>query len=301
MSLIVIPCTSLRSNRLSIYNRYEGGNRRRRRDVLEVQRLAAMLTQPAGTGADAYEAAKEREGISKKAAKRLSDAICTLVACSRRNSLYCATSKKYVSFRCNLVTLTLPSAQVHTDKEIHAGIFTEFIRAWKRKAPDLLYVWKAETQENGNLHYHLVTNTYIHHTLLRRMWNFYCEKLGYCSRSSSSNPNSTDVHAVRSVRDTAAYCIKYMAKKEEGRRVPTIRKWYCSKALLTPHPVIEGSDTGLQQELTYLCTSTRRIWYGEYCTVIFNPPYRRDRCPRLTAAFIEYIELVKRKNRHLPD
>lgn len=162
--------------------------------------------------------------VSDKQAKRIRYYTNLLIDASKSKKVYHRESKRWYSFKLNLVTLTLPSSQIHTDREIHEQVFKMFIRAWKRKSPELLYIYKAEVQDNGNLHYHLTTNTYIHHRELRNMWNYYCEKLGYVSRSGLDSPNSTDVHSLKSVKKLAAYMVSYLSKKDLYTK--PLKRWH---------------------------------------------------------------------------
>lgn len=287
MSLIGIPCTSVKSNYVALYTRFEGVNRRRRN---KMQKLL--------TAQQAYDSSKEEEALSRKASARLRAVITTLSVIAKRKRVYSAEQDCFFSFRLNFITLTLPSKQIHGDKEIHSRIFCEFIRAWKRKAKDLLYVWKAETQQNGNLHYHLITDTYIHHLQLRRMWNFYCEKLKYCTRSSSKDPNSTDVHAVKNIKNIAAYAIKYMCKKAEGRRVPDIRKWYCSKALLLPVERLEGSTAASNKDIGTLINEGGRVWQNDFCTCIFFTREQIAKTKIFSKVLLKHFERIRQYNRN---
>lgn len=158
--------------------------------------------------------------LSDKAGKRLKDTINILLACSRPKKLYSKSLDAYFNFKVNFITLTLPSAQVHTDKEIHNVVFKDFIRTWKRKNPHLLYVWKAETQDNGRIHYHVTTNSFLHHKLVRKFWNRALNSLGYIDRCKVTDPNSTDVHAVKKVNNLGGYLATYMNKKDN------YKKWY---------------------------------------------------------------------------
>jgi hypothetical protein len=47
------------------------------------------------------------------------------------------------------------------------------------------YVWKAESQDNGNIHFHIVTNIFIDHKIIREAWNRIIEKFGYIEAYSS--------------------------------------------------------------------------------------------------------------------
>jgi len=176
-----------------------------------------------------------KEDMSKKSRQRIRMMVQWLCDSAEWKRVYSKTDQKYYRFKINFITLTLPAMQFHTDKEIHEKVFKEFIAWWRRYEPNLLYIYKAETQENGNLHYHLTTNSFIHWKVLRMQWNHYVEKLGYVNefykRNSHRDPNSTDVHSVIHVRDLGNYLAKYLSESDDERRVPTIKLWDCSAAL----------------------------------------------------------------------
>ena len=81
------------------------------------------------------------------------------------------------------------------------------------------YIWKAEYQKNGQLHYHIITPSWIHYENIRNDWNSTLEQHGFlkCWRATYGNkiPNSTDVHAVYKVENLEAYLMKYLSKKSK--------------------------------------------------------------------------------------
>lgn len=92
-------------------------------------------------------------------------------------------NKPYVTF----VTLTLPSKQVHHDnflKDHCLNPMTKWLQdsteRTKRKGAGVdAYLWRAESQKNGNLHFHLICDRWIDHEKLRNKWNQIIERLGY--------------------------------------------------------------------------------------------------------------------------
>lgn len=98
------------------------------------------------------------------------------------------------------LTVTLPSRQVHTDAEITRACLGPFIQRLKRDYEIEHYFWRAEAQENGNVHYHLLVDKYIPKRYLQLAWNMSAEALGYLTRyfeeSGSLTPPSTEVHRV---------------------------------------------------------------------------------------------------------
>lgn len=127
----------------------------------------------------------------------------------------------------SFVTLTLPSKQIHEDNEIKRKILQPFLAECKRIGKLKYYIWTAETQENGNLHFHIITPTYIQKEVLQERWNKHTETLGYISRCSVKNPPSTHIKGVRETNKAIAYISKYMSKECEKRRKVKGRLWGC--------------------------------------------------------------------------
>jgi hypothetical protein len=139
-----------------------------------------------------------------------------------------------VRFRINFITLTLPSPQGKiTDRQIYEECFKPFIDALRYKHPDISYVWKAEVQKNGNIHFHITANQFVDYRWVRSNWNKQVGKLGFirafAKKHGHSDPNSTDIKAVRDDSDLGAYMAKYMGKLEKGKRALGIKVWDCSK------------------------------------------------------------------------
>ena len=155
---------------------------------------------------------------------------------------------------------------MHTDREFHNKIFKDFIRALKRRHSSLLYIYRAETQENGNLHYHLVTNTFIHWRDLRDLWNYYLRQNGY---KKHDDANSTDVHSLKNVVNPAAYIAKYITKQDDSRRKVGIKIWDCSKALKKVNNiVVEMPSSALSHEVKRIGERYNSLKHFEYCSVV---------------------------------
>lgn len=75
------------------------------------------------------------------------------------------------SHLCTFITLTLPSKQQHSDIQITKYCVNPFLSYARKMWGVRHYIWKKELQQNGNLHYHFVTDRYIDHQVLRRTWN----------------------------------------------------------------------------------------------------------------------------------
>jgi hypothetical protein len=93
-----------------------------------------------------------------------------------------------------------------------------------------VYIWKAELQKRGQLHYHITTDRFVGYEEIRAKWNELQYKAGYLEsfhrKFGHYNPNGTDVHAVyKETKDIVGYLKKkimseykkrdYQAKKEQ--------------------------------------------------------------------------------------
>lgn len=129
----------------------------------------------------------------------------------------------------SFITLTLPSKQIHQDNEIKRKILQPFLAECKRLDNLKYYMWTAETQENGNIHFHIITPTYIKKENLQERWNRHVDTLGYVSRSSVKNPPSTHIEGIKQTNKAISYISKYISKGSENRRKVNGRLWGCDK------------------------------------------------------------------------
>jgi hypothetical protein len=83
------------------------------------------------------------------------------------------------------VTLTLPSSQAHKDEFIKRYIFWPWLEIIKRYYGVQEYIWRAEKQANGNIHFHILIDKFIKHELVRFHWNYHLSKYGYIDAYSS--------------------------------------------------------------------------------------------------------------------
>ena len=104
------------------------------------------------------------------------------------------------------------------------------------------YVWRAEVQQNGNLHFHVISDTYIRYDHIRADWNSCLRDTGlidkFKAKHGHADANSTDVHAVYKIKDLTAYFTKYMSKKSKktDRNIEG-KIWDCSANLKTKENV----------------------------------------------------------------
>lgn len=210
---------------------------------------------------------RHKNKLSDKAQKRIKTAINWLVASAKEKRVYSVASRKWFSFKVNLITLTLPDTiNEIKEKEFKEKLMHPFLVYMKKYKGLVNYVWKLEFQKNGKLHVHLTTDSFINHSELRYYWNKLLDKNGYLDyfklKYKHDNPNSTDVHSVWKVKNLAAYIAKYLAKNEDNEGVINGRIWGCNYELSAKNKcVLHVPASELRDTLTELFNP--RIDYKE--------------------------------------
>lgn len=241
--------------------------------------------------------------------KRLQKTINLLVAVSQPKRVRPPLVEKAFTFKVNFVTLTLPAAQRGvSDKDIKSKCLDNWIKAMRRKHQLKSYVWRAERQYNGNIHFHITTDTFLPQDDIRNEWNRQLSKFHFIDefrqKHGYSTPNSTDVHAVWKIKNIASYMVKYMSKNadEHLRELNATRisngeqainpdehpfqllkgqpawndpingkVWDCSQNLKAKDRCEIEAEPDIQSELNKIVfTHQLRFIHTEYCTLIFS-------------------------------
>ena len=179
------------------------------------------------------------------------------------------SQKKSIEYKSNLyfLTLTLPSQQWHDDWEITQTCLNTFITGIKYRYALKNFLWKAEKQNNSNLHYHFVIDKRIDAAEVRKFWNDCINKLDYVSNYRMdrryffrngfrvdekllskydeqkqrqwyeygkatfwSNPRTIDVVECDNARKIGVYLSKYVSKSD-GEQMINGRVWSRSREL----------------------------------------------------------------------
>ncbi len=204
-----------------------------------------VVTMPELSGLSGIRSAKQKTNeenlksnshngqLSKKSMSKLRNAINWLVTSAKYKRVYSKADNKNFWFKVNFITLTIPPQANGT---INEKAFKKALHAWIVYASKYFYlknyVWKVEAHEDGRLHVHLCTDTFIHYRKLRQSWNRTLDYNGlldsHFQKFGNKDPNSTDVHATRKVNDLAAYLCEYMVKKPKLTEVFKGRIWSCN-------------------------------------------------------------------------
>lgn len=167
--------------------------------------------------------------------KRILKACDLLLQRSPKRRIYNPVKGGEHDFRIGFWTLTVADEKMHTAREAYDLCLKPFLRTARRKWGVESYIWKAELQDRGQIHYHLTTNQFVHYQDMRNEWNKLQKAAGwldgYAKKHKHFNPNSTDVHAVWKVRNLGAYLAKYLSKVEPDKAATIGKVWDCSKDL----------------------------------------------------------------------
>lgn len=251
----------------------------------------------------------EHNGImSAKAKKKFKQCSMWLVEMSKRRHFKRYKNKALRKFRVTFVTLTLCGASEHSDTEIKHDCLNQLLVEMRKRWAVTHYVWRAEAQHNGNIHFHLITDKFIPYAELRNTWNRILNKLGYVKKyrdkmsefhksgfnvrtdllnnwsyadqkrayevgkkNNWSNPNSVDVRPVHNAKQLSHYLVKYCTKDDNTRAVNG-RLWSASYSLARMRTLIIQED-----DLPIGCLKLLekkfedKIFYGDFFACIFAP------------------------------
>lgn len=211
---------------------------------------------------------KREKDISAKSRKRVIYAYKLLYWSSVRKKGYSRKTAKSFYWRTNFITLTLSSPQEQSDKFIRKYLLEPFLRIMRIGYGMRKYIWKAETQENGRLHFHVNSDVRIPWEAIREVWNKLQDKFGmldyYKMMFGNDSPPSTEVAAVKNPEMMYAYMAKYLAKdqkNEDGtdRRIPTCKLWDCSNNLKIEKCKIYGLEGRSENEIDFIMNTMESI------------------------------------------
>jgi hypothetical protein len=312
----IIPMVSIHPNQITIYDTFHWPDGESRRGGFE--RLKDKDNYP-------------NLRLSENAQRKLERAVIYLNATSKFKLGTLPNHKKTVKYKVTFITLTLPNDQIHPVQQITNACLNQFFIEAKKKWNLSKYVWKAEFQRNGNLHYHIVANCFAPYWELQIVWNRIIEKLGYLSayheRTGKDNPHSTEIKNVSKIKRIAKYVAKYMSKgifsekskvsasvigytmrKMKDRRSLTdstkaaikqhkerFRIWGCSQNLSQLKGVQDINEAELRAETESLLANPKvKRYVGEHAVVIYidNSELLKFGCTTINNLLNEYLASI---------
>lgn len=171
--------------------------------------------------------------MSECSRKRLRKAINILNTISDWQNVYNPIIRGIQSYRLTFITLTIPFNGVAIDHKLaYLKLFKPMLRIMRDKFKMTSYIWKAELTKKNQLHYHLTSNIFIRHDLVRFQWNKLLRKLRlldkYAAEKGHYNAPSTEIRSVRNDKDIEIYLSKYISKVDDKERHIDGKIWDCS-------------------------------------------------------------------------
>jgi hypothetical protein len=243
--------------------------------------------------------------VSNQTRRKMGKAVDYLLYLANDKYLPDTANGKAYSFKIAFVTLTLPSKQVHSDDEIKDKCLNQLLVELRKRYNVKNYLWRAERQKNGNIHFHILLDKFIPWSELRDRWNRIINKLQYIERyrdemkdfhkngfqarkdlfkhwdyqsqikaykqgkiNDWNSPNSTDIHSLYKISKVKEYISKYTTKDEQNSEVKG-RFWGCNFELSHLTGGTTELDSYLKSELNGLIAKYKPKCYdGDYFTVI---------------------------------
>lgn len=192
-------------------------------------------------------------------------------------------------FYLNFITLTLSDTQKHNDYVLKELLLEPMLR-WILQKGATGYVWKAETQGNGNIHFHITTNKFINYRDIRDKWNTLQFRHGYLDKYFSIHndydANSTDVKAVKNVNGAISYMIKYLLKQEPEKRKIEGHNFGYSRNLAKVKINLETTARETEPIIQYLASIETAGIVKDFCTIYKHQLIDLKKCPKLLRELI---------------
>lgn len=205
--------------------------------------------------------------MSAGARKRMNKAISLLVQSTKPKWVTNPSTDRMYLHKLSFVTLTVASNHNLSAREAYDRLMKHFLQ-WLRRTKDVkMYIWKAELQKRGQIHYHIVFREYIDHKEIRDQWNELQRREGllveYFEEHRHYNPNSTDIHSVRNVQKLDRYIAKELAKSFTALNLKA--KEDCDVMLNNREITFEEYGAMLEEINKKEVATTGKIWDCSEC------------------------------------
>lgn len=201
--------------------------------------------------------------------KNIGRAVDVLLQLSPERLLFNKINQSYYTYRIGFITLTVSDPVNRCNSEVIKKCLRPFLK-WLNRKGAKTYIWKAELQQRGQIHYHVTINEFIHWQDIRNKWNSLQRKAGYldeyAKREGHFNANSTDVHSVRKIKDIKAYLTKYLQKeisKNQKAKMIKGRVWDCSMNLKGGYYAAE-LNTREEIQVSVNKVKSKKVIKGDY-------------------------------------
>ncbi len=229
--------------------------------------------------------------------KRLAKAIVLLCESAKEMKVYNEFTKRNQKHIMSFITLTVSNSTRNLNsKEAYETLLQHFIQWMRRTKKATTYIWKAEFQKRGQIHYHITTPTFISYLAIRLKWNELQKRAGlleeYYKEKKHYDPNSTDIHEVRKIKDMASYLVKEITKSVQNSKSLDGKVWDCSMNLKTNKYFTLAAES-MHEEFLYLAA------YNGACDYFKGDQYAIYKFTEKPHRYILDEKQMKNYNEHL--
>ena len=171
------------------------------------------------------------------------------------------------------ITLTYPTENSLPATHCHREHLNHFLISLKRMG-NRNYIWRAELQKNGNLHYHIFGDTYVDKKRLQTVWNNIIEGdnfiTNFAAKHHHRNPPTTRIDAVNDILKATSYISKYMTKTSHQSSQLIGKFWGLSDSLKN---IKSYEETGYDRDETVNSVLNSQdfkevIKINDFCSII---------------------------------
>lgn len=258
--------------------------------------------------------------------KRIRKALDLFMQSTYNQQIFNPVSNRMINFRLAFITLTISNKEIQDHKFCYNNLLRPFLQWLDKTIKVNSYIWKAELQKRGQIHYHITISNFIHHTEIREKWNYLQRKAGLIE--NNQHPPSTEIKQVHKINNIEHYLAKYISKSENENNRLNCKVWDCSANLKTnsyftlevnetnsKHLLINNIESKIIKEIqtdNCLIIKTKEGYikevlkgslldeYFNYVSAIksnnkFIQIHKRDNIPRAKTQAIREFEEIERK------
>jgi hypothetical protein len=193
--------------------------------------------------------------ISSQSARKIRNAIDWLIASASEKYVYSKKTKRFHKWKLSFLTLTLPTQGKLNDLEVKS-ILNSFLTLAKYNYGLHSYIWKAEPQARGVIHFHITSDCYMWKKSVQYEWNRLLAKSGLLN--GHTDAPSTKIHSTYKLSNVAGYLCKYFIKGKPKFQKPPFAGGYQNPSDATGRgTVIIGSNLS---GLHYIRPINGRLW-----------------------------------------
>lgn len=157
------------------------------------------------------------------ARKRMTKAVTLMCQCTKPKWITNPVNGRAHLHRLSFLTLNIFDKKNLTAADCHKKVLHHFLQ-WLRRTKNVkLYIWKAEINKRGQIHYHVIFPDFIPFTEIRKVWNKLQREAGildnYIKKFKNTNANAGNIHELRNVKKTAKYVVKELGKDIDAKKL----------------------------------------------------------------------------------